>query len=155
MKALKSQACVRSVRVRVVELPQFGSLHRHLVVPLDVVPFFFICPAHTGHRGLFLLTRKAHQPPASTCGCHSDGLNTERADISIKTLYPPDLPSLSSKSAVTQTHFLLLTPSLDTPGRKRKDLDATKLSRLDVAIKVITLATVTVKLIAVTLHVGL
>ena len=52
---------MRSVRVRVVELPQFGSLHRHLVVPLDVVPFFFICPAHTGHRGLFLLTRKAHQ----------------------------------------------------------------------------------------------
>ncbi len=112
MKALKSQACVRSVRVRVVELPQFGSLHRHLVVPLDVVPFFFICPAHTGHRGLFLLTRKAHQPPVSTCGCHSDGLNTKRADISIKTLYPPDLPSLSSKSAVTQTHFLLLNPFL-------------------------------------------
>ena len=44
--------------------------------------------------------------------------------------------------------------SLDTPGRKRKDLDATKLSWLDVAIKVITLATVTVKLIAVVLHVG-
>lgn len=45
--------------------------------------------------------------------------------------------------------------SLDTPSRKRKDLDATKLSWLDVAIKVITLATVTVKLIAVVLHVGL
>ena len=45
--------------------------------------------------------------------------------------------------------------SLVTPGRKRKDLDATKLKRLDVAIKVITLATVTVKLIAVMLHVGL
>lgn len=45
--------------------------------------------------------------------------------------------------------------SLDTPGRKRKALDATKLSWLDVAIKVITLATVTVKLIAVMLHVGL
>ena len=44
---------------------------------------------------------------------------------------------------------------MDTPGRKRKDLDATKLSWLDVAIKVITLATVTVKLIAVVLHVGL
>lgn len=44
---------------------------------------------------------------------------------------------------------------LDTPGRKRKDLDATKLNWLDVAIKVITLATVTVKLIAVVLHVGL
>ena len=29
---------------------------------------------------------------------------------SVKTLYPPDLPSLSSKSAVTQTHFLLLNP---------------------------------------------
>ena len=39
--------------------------------------------------------------------------------------------------------------------RGTSDLDATKLSRLDVAIKVITLATVTVKLIAVTLHVGL
>ena len=45
--------------------------------------------------------------------------------------------------------------SLDTPGRKRKDLDATKLSWLDLAIKVITLATVTVKFIAVVLHVGL
>ena len=101
---------MRSVRVRVVELPQFGSLHRHLVVPLDVVPFFFICPAHTGHRGLFLLTRKAHQPPTSTWGCHSDGLNTKRADISTKTLYPPDLPNLSSKITVTQTHFLLLNP---------------------------------------------
>ena len=110
MKALKSQACVRSVRVCVVELPQFGSLHRHLVVPLDVVPFFFICPAHTGHRGLFLLTRKAHQPPTSTWGCHSDGLNTKRADISIKTLYPPDLPVLISNNAESQTHFLLLNP---------------------------------------------
>ena len=45
--------------------------------------------------------------------------------------------------------------SLDTSGRKRKDLDATKFSRLDVAIKVITLATETVKIIAVVLHVGL
>ena len=45
--------------------------------------------------------------------------------------------------------------SLDTPGRKRKDLDATKLSWLDVATKVIVLVTVIVKLIAVVLHVGL
>ncbi len=45
--------------------------------------------------------------------------------------------------------------SLDTPGRKRKDLDATKLNRLDVAIKVITLATVTVKLVNALLHLGL
>ena len=45
--------------------------------------------------------------------------------------------------------------SLDTPGRKRKDLDATKLSWLDVAIKVIVLVTVIVKLIGVMLHVGL
>ena len=45
--------------------------------------------------------------------------------------------------------------SLETPGRKRKDLDATKLDWLDVATKVIVLATVTVKLIAVVLHVGL
>lgn len=45
--------------------------------------------------------------------------------------------------------------SLDTLGRKRKDLEATKLSWLDVAIKVITLATVTVKLVTAILHVGL
>ena len=45
--------------------------------------------------------------------------------------------------------------SLDTPGRRRKDPDATKLNWLDVTLKVITLATVTVKLIAVTLHMGL
>ena len=42
---------------------------------------------------------------------------------------------------------------LETPGHKRKDLDTTKkLGWLDVAIKVITLVTVTVKLIAVMLH---
>ena len=45
--------------------------------------------------------------------------------------------------------------SLDTPGRKRKDLDATKLKRLDVAIKVIALVTVTVKLVNALLHLGL
>lgn len=45
--------------------------------------------------------------------------------------------------------------SLDTPGRKRKDLDATKLDWLDVATKVITLATVIVKLVTAMLHVGL
>jgi hypothetical protein len=45
--------------------------------------------------------------------------------------------------------------SLNTPGRKRKDLDATKLNWLDVAIKVITLATVTVKLVNALLHLGL
>ena len=39
--------------------------------------------------------------------------------------------------------------SLDTPGRKRKDLDATKLDWLDVATKVIVLATATVKLVKV------
>lgn len=44
--------------------------------------------------------------------------------------------------------------SLDTPGRKGKDLDATKRSWLDVAVKVVTLATVTVKFIAVILHMG-
>ena len=45
--------------------------------------------------------------------------------------------------------------SLDTPGRKRKDLDATKLDWLDVATKVIVLATVIVKLVTAMLHVGL
>ena len=44
--------------------------------------------------------------------------------------------------------------SLDTPGRNGKDLDATKHSWLDVAVKVVTLATVTVKFIAVILHMG-
>ena len=45
--------------------------------------------------------------------------------------------------------------SLEAPGRKRKDLDATKLDWLDVATKVIVLVTVIVKLIGVMLHVGL
>ena len=45
--------------------------------------------------------------------------------------------------------------SLDTPGRKRKDLDATKLDCLDVATKVIVLVTVIVKLVTAMLHVGL
>lgn len=46
--------------------------------------------------------------------------------------------------------------SLETPGHKRKDLDtAKKLGWLDVAIKVITLVTVTVKIFAVMLHLGL
>ncbi len=45
--------------------------------------------------------------------------------------------------------------SLDTPGRKRKDLDATKLDWLDVATKVIVLVTVIVKHRGNELHVGL
>ncbi len=45
--------------------------------------------------------------------------------------------------------------TLDTPGRKRKDLDATKLDWLDVATKVIVLVTVIVKLVTAMLHVGL
>ena len=45
--------------------------------------------------------------------------------------------------------------SLEAPGRKRKDLDATKLSWLDVATKVIVLVTVIVKLVTAMLHVGL
>lgn len=45
--------------------------------------------------------------------------------------------------------------SLDTPGRKRKDLDATQHSWLDVATKVIVLVTVIVKLVTAMLHVGL
>ncbi len=57
-------------------------------------------------------------------------------------------------------HILSFRPHLslkpETPGHKRKDLDATKkLGWIDVAIKVITLVTVTVKLIAVMLHLGL
>ena len=37
-------------------------------------------------------------------------MNTNQVDINIETLYPPDLLSLISKIAVTQTHFLLLNP---------------------------------------------
>ena len=40
-------------------------------------------------------------------------------------------------------------------SHKRKDLDATKLDWLDVATKVIVLATVIVKLVTAMLHVGL
>ncbi|HCG3146331.1 MULTISPECIES: hypothetical protein [Corynebacterium] len=45
--------------------------------------------------------------------------------------------------------------SLEAPGRKRKDLDATKLDWLDVATKVIVLVTVIVKLVTAMLHMGL
>lgn len=45
--------------------------------------------------------------------------------------------------------------SLETPGRKEKDLDATKLDWLDVATKVIVLVTATVKLVTAMLHMGL
>lgn len=38
------------------------------------------------------------------------------------------------------------TPHSPAPGRKEKDLDATKSSKLDVAIKVVVLATAAVKL---------
>lgn len=47
--------------VRVVDAPQVGLVQRHLVVPLVVVPFLFIFPVQTGHRGWFLLTEKT--PP--------------------------------------------------------------------------------------------
>lgn len=84
--------------MRVVELPQLGFLHRHRVVPLDVVPFFFICPAHTGHRGLFRVTEKAHQLPDTTSGCHSGGLTKNRVYIRTSALYRPDLANLNSKN---------------------------------------------------------
>ena len=87
------------MRVRVVELQQFGSLHRHLVVPLEVVPFFFICPAHMGHRGLFGVTGKANQHPATTLGRRSGGLKENRARIRFGTLFKPGLHSLISRYA--------------------------------------------------------
>ena len=40
-----------SLRVWVVDAPQI--LHRHRVVPLDVVPLRFISPPHTWQRGRF------------------------------------------------------------------------------------------------------
>lgn len=45
-----------SVRRRDSELPQWGLVHRHRGVPAVVVPFFFIGPVHTGHRGRFVVT---------------------------------------------------------------------------------------------------
>ena len=44
---------------------------------------------------------------------------------------------------------------MDTPGHKEKDPDATSGKKLELAIKVVALMTALVKLIAVTLHVGL
>lgn len=38
-KDVKSRVSVRAVRYRVVELPQVG-VHRHLMAPLAVAPFF-------------------------------------------------------------------------------------------------------------------
>lgn len=57
MKVLKSADSWRSGRVFVVDAPQVGEVQRHRVVPLVVVPFFFIVPVHTGHRGLFFFMR--------------------------------------------------------------------------------------------------
>ncbi|HCG2913832.1 hypothetical protein ACL1HS_13075 [Corynebacterium striatum] len=45
--------------------------------------------------------------------------------------------------------------SLDTPGHKEKDPDATSGKKLELAIKVVALMTALVELIAVMLHVGL
>lgn len=39
---------------RDADAPHEGSLHRHLVLPALVVPFFFIAPRHLGHRGVFI-----------------------------------------------------------------------------------------------------
>lgn len=57
MKVLKSADSWRSGRVFVVDAPQVGEVQRHRVVPLVVVPFFFIVPVHTGQRGLFFFMR--------------------------------------------------------------------------------------------------
>lgn len=45
--------------------------------------------------------------------------------------------------------------SLDTPGHKEKDPDATSGKKLQLAIKVVALMTALVELIGVMLHVGL
>ena len=95
-----------------VEDPQSGFLHRHLVVPFVVVPFFFICPVHTGHRGLFGVTGKANQHPATTLKRRSGGLNEKRARIRTKSLFKPDLYSLICGNRKNQTHILLLNPVL-------------------------------------------
>ena len=93
-----------------VDDPQSGFLHRHLVVPFVVVPFFFICPVHTGHRGLFGVTGKANQHPATTLKRRSGGLNEKRARIRTKSLFKPDLYSLICGNRKNQTHILLLNP---------------------------------------------
>ncbi|MCT2288498.1 hypothetical protein M3F30_07905 [Corynebacterium sanguinis] len=85
-------------------------MHRHLVVPFVVVPFFFICPVHTGHRGLFGVTGKANQHPATTLKRRSGGLNEKRARIRTKSLFKPDLYSLICGNRKNQTHILLLNP---------------------------------------------
>lgn len=91
-------------------------LHRHLVVPFVVVPFFFICPVHTGHRGLFGVTGKANQQPATTLRRRSGGSNEKRARIRTKSLFKPDLYSLICGNRKNQTHILLLNPGV--LGRK-------------------------------------
>lgn len=45
--------------------------------------------------------------------------------------------------------------SLDTPGHKEKDPDATSEKKLELAIKVVALMTTLVELIGVMLHMGL
>ncbi|CAB0534116.1 hypothetical protein CIP107524_00196 [Corynebacterium diphtheriae] len=72
---------VRSVRFLVVEAPQSGLMQRHLVVPFVVVPFFFICPVHTGHRGRFLDMKMNQTARASTSTVQNLGLVEIYPDI--------------------------------------------------------------------------
>lgn len=97
--------CVWVLRVK--ECPHL--VQRQRVVPLLVVPFLFICPVHTGHRGLLGVTGKANQHPATTLGRRSGGLKEKRARIRSGTLFKPALHSLISRYAGNQTHFCHLT----------------------------------------------
>lgn len=55
-------AARRSYR-RVAETPHDPSLHRHRVLPDDVVPFFFIAPPQLGHKGVRIHDRQPHSNP--------------------------------------------------------------------------------------------
>lgn len=71
---------------------------------------FCICPAHTGHRGLFRGIWTAHERVVSTCGCHSGGLNEKWAYIRSEILYKPVLWRLISRYLGSRTYILSIKP---------------------------------------------
>lgn len=87
-----------------------GSLHRHLVFPLDVVPFFFICPAQIGHRGRLVVTGKFNQLTTYHMQVPFRRIEQKQGRISPNSLFSPYLNKLTSVYSETETRFLLLNP---------------------------------------------
>ncbi|MGQ7161731.1 hypothetical protein Q3410_11960, partial [Corynebacterium diphtheriae] len=72
-------------------------MQRHLVVPFVVVPFFFIFPAQTGHRGRFLDMKTNQTARASTSTVQNSGLVEIHPDILPAGIYTQLLAIVTSR----------------------------------------------------------